>query len=182
MTAELDPHSVRVTLAPSAATAGLDPIVVDPDSGRAADLRRIDAEHAVLLDRTPARPVGILLLPGEPAGTGRGVTRREVIVEGWRIELDVESAARAALRDRARRGRSGAGPSGPVEVRAIIPGVVLTVSVVSGDSVTAGQQLVVVEAMKMQNELNAARDGTIERVAVAPGQTIEVGDLLLVLT
>ena len=46
---------------------------------------------------------------------------------------------------------------------------------------TAGQQLLVVEAMKMQNELRAPRDGTIEQVAVGAGATIEVGDLLLVI-
>ncbi|HXG26300.1 MAG TPA: biotin/lipoyl-containing protein, partial [Candidatus Binatia bacterium] len=67
------------------------------------------------------------------------------------------------------------------DVRAIIPGVVVSVSVNAGDEVTAGQQLLVVEAMKMQNELRAPRDGTIERVATAPGATIEVGDLLLVI-
>jgi biotin carboxyl carrier protein len=45
----------------------------------------------------------------------------------------------------------------------------------------AGEQLLVVEAMKMQNELRAPRDATVTRVAVGDGQTIEVGDLLLVL-
>jgi biotin carboxyl carrier protein len=104
------------------------------------------------------------------------------VVDGWRIEVDVEPAARAALRERARRGREEAGHSGPTEVHAIIPGVVVSVSVAPGDQVVAGQQLLAVEAMKMQNELRAPRDGTIERVAVAPGRTIEVGDLLLVIT
>ena len=61
------------------------------------------------------------------------------------------------------------------------PGVVVSVSVVPGDAVVAGQQLLVVEAMKMQNELRAPRDGTITRVGVGAGQTIEVGDLLLVI-
>jgi biotin carboxyl carrier protein len=63
----------------------------------------------------------------------------------------------------------------------MIPGVVVSVSVVPGDAVTAGQQLLVVEAMKMQNELKAPRDGVVERVVVGTRQTIEVGDLLLVL-
>jgi biotin carboxyl carrier protein len=47
--------------------------------------------------------------------------------------------------------------------------------------VAAGQTLLVVEAMKMQNELRTPRDGTIERVAVAVGETIDLGDLLVVL-
>jgi biotin carboxyl carrier protein len=107
---------------------------------------------------------------------------RENIAMGRRLtQPQVEAAARAALRERARRGREEAGHSGPTEVHAIIPGVVVAVSVAPGDEVVAGQQLLVVEAMKMQNELHAPREGTIERVAVAPGKTIEVGDLLLVI-
>ena len=70
---------------------------------------------------------------------------------------------------------------GPTEVRAIIPGRVVSVSVVPGDEVVAGQQLLVVEAMKMQNELRAPRPGTVASVAVGEGRTIEVGDVLLVL-
>ena len=109
-------------------------------------------------------------------------SRREVIVDGWRVELEVEPAVRAALRERARRGHEDVAHSGPTEVHAIIPGVVVSVSVTAGDAVTAGQQLLVVEAMKMQNELRAPRDGTIDRVAVGAGRTIEVGDLLLVMS
>jgi biotin carboxyl carrier protein len=48
--------------------------------------------------------------------------------------------------------------------------------------VVAGQQLLVVEAMKMQNELHAPRAGTVSSVAAGTGRTIEVGDLLLVLS
>lgn len=151
-----------------------------------ATLDRLDAERAVLEvvshGSGPHRDrVRVLILPPVPA-PGGGVVRREVVVDGWRIEVDVEPAARAALRERARRGREEAGHSGPTEVHAIIPGVVVSVSVAPGDQVVAGQQLLAVEAMKMQNELRAPRDGTIERVAVAPGRTIEVGDLLLVIT
>jgi biotin carboxyl carrier protein len=75
-----------------------------------------------------------------------------------------------------------AGHGGPTEVRAIIPGRVVSVSVAPGDEVVAGQQLLVVEAMKMQNELPAPRAGTVARIATETGQTVEVGDLLLVLS
>ena len=104
-----------------------------------------------------------------------------MLVGGWRFEVEVESAARAALREKARRGRSEAGQDGPVEVRAIIPGVVVGVSITAGDTVAAGQQLLVVEAMKMQNELRSPRDGVVARVAVGERQTIEVGDVLVVI-
>jgi biotin carboxyl carrier protein len=63
----------------------------------------------------------------------------------------------------------------------MIPGRVAAVRVTVGDTVEAGAALLVVEAMKMQNELRASRAGTVERVAVAAGETIELGDLLVVL-
>jgi biotin carboxyl carrier protein len=106
----------------------------------------------------------------------------EVVVDGWRFELGVEPAARAALRERATRARDDATASGPLEIRAIIPGRVAAVLVAPGDAVVAGQSLLVVEAMKMQNELRAPRDGTVDRVATAADATIERGDLLVVLS
>ena len=111
----------------------------------------------------------------------RGAEMREVVVEGWRVEVEVEPERRAVLRERARRGAGAASKGGPVEVRAIIPGRVVAISVVPGDDLEAGQQILVVEAMKMQNELRSPREGTVERVAVAAGATIEVGDLLVVI-
>ena len=87
-----------------------------------------------------------------------------------------------AGRERARRDKgTGAGSCAPIEIRAIIPGRIASVAVTAGDTVAAGQALLVVEAMKMQNELRAPRDGTVGRVAVAAGTTVELGDTLLVL-
>ena len=114
-----------------------------------------------------------------PAGVGPSVV--EVVVDGWRFELEVEDARRAALRRRATRERDATTASGPTEIRAIIPGRIATVRVTVGDAVEAGQGLLVVEAMKMQNELKAPRAGVVERVAVREGQTIDNGDLLVVL-
>ena len=164
----LDGHDVRPTV---------DGVPLD------ASLEALGPERAILLEGPRGRSHRVLIRKADTqaAGVPAGVTRHEVIVDGWRVEVDVQSAARAALQDRARRGREEAGRSGPAEVHAIIPGVVVSVSVAPGDAVTAGQQLLVVEAMKMQNELRAPRDGTIERVAVGAGTTIEVGDLLLVI-
>ena len=107
--------------------------------------------------------------------------RREIVVDGWRVEVEIEPEHRASLRERTRRGREETARGGPLDVRAIIPGRVVSVSVVPGDPVEAGQQLLAVEAMKMQNELRAPRDGVVSRVGVGVGQTVEVGDLLLVL-
>ena len=166
--------------------------VPDDDAGIAivdgSPLRlRLDARdglHGVLTELTEAVPVrtSVLLLPLERhASPVSGVVRREVVVDGWRVEVEVESERRASLRERARRGREETAHGGPTHVRAIIPGRIVSVSVVPGDPVEAGRQLLVVEAMKMQNELRAPRDGIVSSVAVGVGATIEVGDLLLVL-
>jgi len=103
-------------------------------------------------------------------------------VDGFRFEVEVESARRVRLRERATRGRSATARDGPVEVRAVIPGKVVSVSVAPGEVVEAGQELLVVEAMKMQNELRSPRGGTIDRVGITPGASIEVGDILVVIS
>lgn len=122
----------------------------------------------------------VILEPEAPAPGG--VRRREVLVDGFRFLVDVEPERIAALRERATSGRGAAAHAGPLQVRAIIPGKVVAVSVKAGDAVAAGQQLLVVEAMKMQNELRAPRDGTIDRVSVTVGVNIEIGDLLVVIS
>jgi biotin carboxyl carrier protein len=105
----------------------------------------------------------------------------EVVVDGWRFELLVEDAERAALRDRATSARAASSVDGPLDIRAIIPGRVASVAVVPGDTVTAGSRLLAVEAMKMENDVRAPRDGVVERVAVAAGETVDLGDLLVTL-
>lgn len=132
-------------------------------------------------DAQPAGPARHVRLGPVHRREGDGVEVREVVVDGWRVVVEVEPEARASLRERARRARSEGVAGGPVDVRAIIPGRIAAVNVASGDAVTAGQQLLVLEAMKMQNELRAPREGTVDRVAVAVGENVEVGDLLLVI-
>lgn len=129
----------------------------------------------------PKPPSQILMLPSAGVSTRSGVERREVVVDGWRFEVEVESDARAALRDRASQGAAAKLQDGPFEVHAMIPGRIVSVEVAPGDAVAAGQRVMIIEAMKMQNELRVPRDGTVGRVVIGPGQTIEVGDLLLVL-
>jgi biotin carboxyl carrier protein len=172
-----DPGAVRVALATP--VDGLDPVVV---AGAPAGvyLERRDATHAVLVeDDAPPRQTAVILLA--PEQTLGGTVRREVVVDGWRVVVDVEPEQRARLRERARRGRDQTARTGRHELRAVIPGRILAVSIAQGDRVIAGQQVMSVEAMKMQNELRAPRDGVVASVEVGPGQTVEVGDLLVVL-
>ena len=185
-------------LQPSNPTVGTGPLGGAASPAGHPDRGPVRAQRHPLLDGQPAdatiRAVGrgrlvldeaghrtrVVLEPYQP-GPGRVVVR-EVLVDGFRFEVELEPERIAALRERATKGRESSAHSGPLEVRAIIPGKVVAVSVGPGDEVTAGQQLLVVEAMKMQNELRAPRDGTIDRVAVAPGVNIEVGDLLMVIS
>ncbi|MEO8571015.1 MAG: biotin/lipoyl-containing protein [Chloroflexota bacterium] len=134
-------------------------------------------------DRVAPAPHGerAVVLAGAAPPTARGRLPVEVVVAGWRFELEVEDADLAALRERATAGGAAAIHHGPTEVRAIIPGRVVSVAVTPGDAVVAGQRLLAVEAMKMENELRAPRDGTVERVAVAVGETVELGDPLVLL-
>jgi biotin carboxyl carrier protein len=188
---EPDPRALRVALAPSGADLGLPPVIVGPamadgaaradrpDRADGPELDRVD-DHRATLTLDGARHAVWFGRPA-PAVDDPGSVRREVVIDGWRVDIEIGSARRAALRDRARRGADAVGHGGPTEVRAIIPGRVISVAVAAGEIVVAGQQLLVVEAMKMQNELRAPRDGTVARIGVGPGETLEIGDLLLVL-
>jgi len=79
-------------------------------------------------------------------------------------------------------GRAGLDRSGKLGiVSAVMPGRVLRVLVAPGDTVEARQGLIVVEAMKMENEIAAPRAGKIGAVRVAAGATVEVGDPLVIM-
>ena len=69
----------------------------------------------------------------------------------------------------------------PEEIHALMPGRVVAVAVGPGDSVEAGALLLVVEAMKMQNEIRAERAGVVENVDVAAGEAVESGTRMLTL-
>ena len=87
------------------------------------------------------------------------------------------------LRDPLEQGVASAAAvgAGPQEIRAPIPGKVVAVLVSAGAAVRPGQPLVVLEAMKMENQICAEGEGTVETVAVSPGGTVEGGQLLVVL-
>jgi biotin carboxyl carrier protein len=146
----------------------------------ATSVERTAEGRAVFRDEA-GRARSVLVGADRPAGPGSPRTI-EVVVDGWRFELEVEDARRADLRERATRDRGNAAGAGArLEIHAMIPGRVAAVAVAPGDVVAAGQTLLVVEAMKMQNELRTPRSGTVERVAVGVGETIDLGDLLVVL-
>ena len=63
-----------------------------------------------------------------------------------------------------------------------MPGLVVAVPVEEGQEVQKGEDLIILESMKMQNELKAPRDGTISRIRVGPGDSVDQNQVLLTLT
>ncbi|HJU29299.1 MAG TPA: biotin/lipoyl-containing protein, partial [Candidatus Binataceae bacterium] len=96
------------------------------------------------------------------------------------------AATHVTLVDTARRARRSTSstrshPGGRVEMKAMMPGRVVNVLVKPGDEVAERQGIVVVEAMKMENELKTPKAGKVIEVKVAAGQTVEKGELLVVI-
>jgi biotin carboxyl carrier protein len=99
-------------------------------------------------------------------------------VDGYRFETEALDERTRAIRDLS---ASRTGPTGPAPILAPMPGLIVRVSVKAGDKVEAGQGIVVMEAMKMENELRATAAGTVRSVEVAPGTAVEKGALLVAL-
>ena len=138
-----------------------------------------DAHHASL-SSVEGTPVSLLRIGDEVSrvvsrsGDARG--RFTLWVDGFRFEAE-------ALDERARTIReltgASAGAAGPAPIVAPMPGMIVRVSAQVGDQVQPGQGLVVMEAMKMENELRAAAAGTVRAVLVQPGTAVEKGTVLL---
>ena len=101
----------------------------------------------------------------------------EATVEGQTFSIEVPNAQAAP---RARRGGGGKKKKSGT-VSANIPGKVVTVEVKEGDVVKEGQVILILEAMKMQNEIQAPVDGTVINVACEEGQAIEANVPLVVI-
>ena len=71
-----------------------------------------------------------------------------------------------------------AAPAGGEKIAAPMPGTILSVNVAAGDAVKKGQVLMILEAMKMENEIMAPCDGTVTSVAAVKGAAVEFGALL----
>lgn len=98
-----------------------------------------------------------------------------VLISGNRIPYQVEDPRSL----KARRAHGG-GSEGPRAIKASMPGRVVRVLARVGDQVEAHQGIVVIEAMKMQNELKSPKAGVIAEIRVKPGNTVSAGDVLAV--
>jgi pyruvate carboxylase subunit B len=107
-----------------------------------------------------------------PAGRGMW----ELHLDGVRHIAEVIDERTRTIRDLA---RSPAAVVGPAPLRAPMPGLIVRVAVEPGDAVNAGQGVVIMEAMKMENELHSERAGVVARVLVAAGEPVEKGAVLI---
>jgi biotin carboxyl carrier protein len=147
----------------------------------------VDARrHLVDAVRLASGGWSLLVGPAE-AGHGGGRSYEVGVVERAAGELTVYVNGRAipatvgGLLRRRRGAPAGEAGRGPQTVAAPMPGRVVKVFVKAGDTVAARQGLVVVEAMKMENELRASRAGTVREVRVAEGAPVEANAVLVVL-
>ena len=97
-------------------------------------------------------------------------------LDGYTYDVEALDERTRAIRDLS---AAAAGPSGPQPLVAPMPGLVVRVEVEPGDEVRPGQGLVVMEAMKMENELRSSGAGRVKRVLVAAGQAVEKGAVLV---
>jgi biotin carboxyl carrier protein len=150
-------------------------VVVVPREGGRFDVT-IDGEtRSVDARATGAGSLSLLL-----AGTQHEVHLANK-AEQWTVFRGGRTHRLQLFDERGRRsGRAARGP-GDKEIRAIMPGKVAAVLVAVGDAVEQGQGVLVIEAMKMENEIQAPRTGTVQEIRVQPGQAVEAGELLAVI-
>jgi acetyl/propionyl-CoA carboxylase alpha subunit len=135
------------------------------------------AAQVASIDGTPVRMVTIgdevhrvVVRPGSSRG------KYTLWLDGYRFDLEALDERTRAINE-----RSGASAKamGPAPVVAPMPGLIVRVNAVVGDTVAAGQGLVVMEAMKMENELRAQSAGKVKSVLVSPGKAVEKGTVLI---
>jgi acetyl-CoA/propionyl-CoA carboxylase biotin carboxyl carrier protein len=103
-------------------------------------------------------------------------------VKLWLPEAPAGAAAPKKRAARPRPGASGSGgAAGSGTISAPMQGTIVKVLVAAGDAVEAGQSVLVLEAMKMENHISAEKSGTVAEVRVAEGDTVGTGDVLLVI-
>jgi pyruvate carboxylase subunit B len=143
-------------------------------SARVEDVELNDVSLASL----PGTAVRHLLANGESTTIAAHREDEEwaMLVAGWPVRASVVDERTRAIR--AMTGASSAS-HGPKPVRAPMPGLIIRVEVEVGDAVRAGQGVVAMEAMKMENELKAETAGVISRILVQPGQAVEKGTVLV---
>ena len=149
------------------------------------DTARVDggAPTAVHLEHIDGSPVRLLALGADARSVHRLLARRDgprgtyiLQMDGWRYSVEALDERTRAIRDLS---NAAATASGPRPLIAPMPGLIVRVQVAPGDTVEAGQGIVVMEAMKMENELRAPARGVVKVVRVEVGRAVEKGATLV---
>lgn len=152
---------------------------------RDVEVERVNGNLRFILDGKPLEADAVEAAPGIFSILIAGEAfeaRVEPDSQGLRIFLGGREL-RAAVRDprqwQRRRGRT-LEAAGRQQIIAPMPGKIIRVLVKAGDAVETGQGLLVVEAMKMQNEIRSPKSGTVERLQVVEGQAVNAGEVVAV--
>jgi biotin carboxyl carrier protein len=143
--------------------------------------------HVIDARRVNGSIVSMLLQLDGAAGPARSIDAAfaiqpvagdfDVHLDGRTVPVQIRPAGSFGRQKQAGAGAAG---SGLQRVTSPMPGKVVRILVKPGDEVKARQALAVVEAMKMENELRAARDGRVREVSVGEGQSVDAGTVLLI--
>ena len=141
-------------------------------------------EYGVDLARIGDQPVYTLLLNGQSfegfVYEGEAADVWEVLLHGGLYTALVEDEREKRLRTAG--GVAAASASGEYHLKAPMPGLIVAVPVEEGQAIKKGDNLIILESMKMQNELKAPRDGIVARIKVKPGDSVEHHQVLISVT
>jgi biotin carboxyl carrier protein len=166
----------KVALEPAEAKGRL--IVTIKGESRVIDASWIDPDTLSLVDGSAVHEVRFHGRDENGAvGVEIGGTTHEAVVE-----REARLKSRPAVMTRGSRGVASVGPGFSQAIKSPMPGRVVRVLVAIGDRVAARQGVVVVEAMKMENELRTPTDGVVKDILAVPGAAVDTGAVLVVVS
>jgi biotin carboxyl carrier protein len=160
---------------------------VDEGAARSIEIEKQDGRFLVVLDgrtiRVDARPLEGFFYSVLIDGIVHEVSI-EPDADSWRVQVGTQVHRVSVLDPLRPRGGTGAETSrsaGPVRITAVMPGKVSRVLAKAGSTVAEGQEVLVIEAMKMENAVSSPVSGRLLEVSVSPGDAVEAGATLAVI-
>jgi biotin carboxyl carrier protein len=147
--------------------------------GESTWLCKVDGEEIEVDAALTARDVMSVLVGGKAYEVKRERSLQgelHLVIGSARYAVDVQDPR--SLRSRRATGGS---ETGPRKLTAPMPGKIVRIMVAVGDEVKAGQGIIVMEAMKMQNEMKSPKDGRVQKILTSEGSTVNPGDTLAVI-
>lgn len=152
-------------------------VVVELTSDGVLVAGAVQTAHLADIAGTPIHLVTIGTAVHRVAVRRSGVRGRYSLwIDGYRFDVEAHDERTRTIRDMTAANIS---VTGPAPLVAPMPGLIVRVEAREGDEVQAGQGLVVMEAMKMENELRAPSSGRVKAVHVSPGMAVEKGSVLV---